>query len=149
MRYLDDYRGGETHRFTIAGIGEEEIVAFARQWDPQRIHVDPDFAATGPHGGLITSGFQTILHVFRPIMGLMSEMANIGGLGFDELRWLQPWRPEEPLEVVFTVLSVAPSRSKPDRGVMKYKLEAYNPAGELIFLARTGVMVKRRTESPS
>jgi len=120
---------------------------FAHEWDPQRLHIDEAYARE-MHGGLIASGFQTMLMVFQPVMSdLMVGVANIGGIGFDNLRWLKPLRPDEPLDVRIVVESVTPSRSKPDRGVMKYRLEARNPDEEIIFSTETLVMMKRREET--
>jgi acyl dehydratase len=119
---------------------------FAQEWDPQRLHTDEAYAE-GIHGGLIASGFQTLLTVFKPIMqDLMVDVANIGGIGFDQLRWLRPVRPEEPLNIRIEVQSLVPSRSKPDRGVLIYTLEARNPAGELVMSVETPVMIQRRKE---
>lgn len=125
-------------------MSAESIKAFALKWDPQRLHTDEDYAA-GIHGGLIASGFQTMLEVFKPIMAeLMVDVANIGGIGFDNLRWLRPVRPNEPLDVEMTVNSVTPSRSKSDRGVMHYSLTAKNPKGEIVFSTDTPVMIQRK-----
>ena len=125
-------------------MSTESIKAFALEWDPQRLHTDEDYAA-GIHGGLIASGFQTMLEVFKPIMAeLMVDVANIGGIGFDNLRWLRPVRPNEPLNIEMTVNSVTPSRSKSDRGVMHYSLTARNPKGEIVFSTDTPVMIQRK-----
>lgn len=144
MRYLEDFHAGQVFRFTSAPMSAESIKAFAHEWDPQRLHTDEDYAA-GIHGSLIASGFQTMLEVFRPIMAeLMVDVANIGGIGFDNLRWLRPVRPNEPLDIEMTVNSVTPSRSKPDRGVMRYSLAATNPKGEIVFSTETPVMIQRK-----
>ena len=144
MRYLEDFHPGQVFRFTSAPMSTESIKAFALEWDPQRLHTDEDYAA-GIHGGLIASGFQTMLEVFKPIMAeLMVDVANIGGIGFDNLRWLRPVRPNEPLDIEMTVNSVTPSRSKSDRGVMHYSLTARNPKGEIVFSTDTPVMIQRK-----
>ncbi|WP_235851870.1 MULTISPECIES: MaoC/PaaZ C-terminal domain-containing protein [Rhodobacterales] len=125
-------------------MSAEAIKAFAHEWDPQRLHTDEDYAAT-IHGSLIASGFQTMLEVFKPIMTeFMIDVANIGGMGFDNLRWLRPVRPDEPLEVEMKINSVTPSKSKPDRGVLHYTLSAKNPKGEVVFTTDTPVMIQRK-----
>ena len=77
---------------------------------------------------------------------LMSDVANIGGIGFDKLRWLRPVRPGEALDVEIEINSVTPSRSKPDRGVLNYSLRAMNPHGEVVFVTDTPVMIKRKAD---
>ena len=144
MKYLEYFHPGQVFSFKAAPVSKQEIVAFATKWDPQPLHLD-EAHATRMHGGLIASGFQTMLLVFEPVMKeLMVGVANIGGLGFDNLRWVRPLRPDEPLDVKIEVTSVRPSRSKPDRGVMTYSLTASNPAGEVAFSVEPAVMIKRR-----
>jgi|TARA_R110002110_G_scaffold48955_40_gene145488 acyl dehydratase len=125
-------------------MSAEAIKAFANEWDPQRLHTDEEYAAT-VHGSLIASGFQTMLEVFKPIMtDFMVTVANIGGIGFDNLRWHRPVRPDEPLDIELTINSVTPSKSKPDRGILHYTLSAKNPKGEVVFSTDTPVMIQRK-----
>lgn len=146
MKYLEDFAPGQVFQFRTAPLSAESIKAFAREWDPQRLHTDEDYATT-IHGGLIASGFQTMLEVFKPVMAeLMAGVANIGGIGFDNLRWLRPVRPDEPLDIEMTVNSITPSRSKPDRGVMHYTVIAKNPRGEAVFTTDTSVMIQRKSD---
>ena len=147
MKYLEDFYPGQVLEFSSKGMSESDIMGFAHEWDPQRLHTDVEYA-TQIHGGLIASGFQTMLVIFEPVMReMMVDVANIGGIGFDTLRWLRPVHPDEPLDIRLVVDSVTPSRSKPDRGVLKYSLEATNPAGETVFTTVTPVMMYRRKDS--
>ncbi|MCW8842906.1 MAG: MaoC family dehydratase [Rhodobacteraceae bacterium] len=144
MKYLEDFAPGQVFRFRSDPMSKKAIIAFAEEWDPQRLHTDEDYATT-LHGSLIASGFQTMLEVFKPIMKeFMVDVANIGGIGFDNLRWQQPVRPNEPLDVEMTINSVTPSRSKPDRGILHYTLNAKNPKGEVVFSTDTPVMIQRK-----
>jgi len=146
MKYLEDFSVGQVFEFRSAPLTKQQIIGFAEEWDPQPLHMD-EAHAEGIHGGLIASGFQTLLIVFKPIMqDLMVDVANIGGIGFNQLRWLRPLRPDEPLNIRIEIQSVTPSRSKPDRGVLTYTLEARNPAEELVLSVETPVMVQRRKE---
>lgn len=146
MKYLEDFYVGQVFEFRSKPMNKHQIKDFAHEWDPQRLHIDEEYA-TGIHGGLIASGFQTMLVIFEPVMReLMVGVANIGGIGFDTLRWLRPVYPDEALDIRFVVDSVTPSRSKPDRGVMKYTLTARNPAGETVFSTETSVMIQRRKD---
>lgn len=146
MKYLEDFAPGQVFRFRSAPMSPEGIKAFAEEWDPQRLHTDEDYAAT-IHGSLIASGFQTMLEIFKPIMTeFMVDIANIGGIGFDNLRWLRPVRPNEPLDIEMKINSVTPSRSKPDRGILHYTLSAKNPKGEVVFRTDTPVMIQRKQD---
>jgi len=146
MKYLEDFIVGQTFTFKTAPVSKEDIKVFARRWDPQRLHLDEDHA-TKIHGGLIASGFQTMLLVFEPVMKeLMTDVANIGGMGFDSFRWLRPLRPDQSLAVRMEINAVRPSRSKPDRGVLHYSLTATDPTGEAVFTTEVPVMIKRRSE---
>ena len=144
MKYLDDFESGQVFHFRSAPMSAQSIKAFAQEWDPQRLHTDEDYA-TAIHGSLIASGFQTVLEVFKPVVtDLMTGMANIGGMGFDNLRWLLPVRPDEPLDIEMTINSVTPSKSKPDRGVLHYTLSVRNPKGEVVLSADVPLMMKRK-----
>ena len=144
MKYLEDFAPGQVFHFRSAPMSAQSIKAFAQEWDPQRLHTDEDYA-TAIHGSLIASGFQTVLEVFKPVVtDLMTGMANIGGMGFDNLRWLLPVRPDEPLDIEMTINSVTPSKSKPDRGVLHYTLSARNPKGEVVLSADAPLMMKRK-----
>ncbi len=146
MKYLEVFFPGQVLTFKTAPVSKQDIIAFARRWDPQPLHLDEDHA-TRIHGGLIASGFQTMLLVFDRVMKeLMTDVANIGGMGFDNFRWLRPLRPDQSLDVTIKVNSVRPSRSKPDRGVLHYSLTATDPTGEAVFTTDVPVMIKRRSE---
>lgn len=144
MKYLDDFESGQVFHFRSAPMSSQSIKAFAQEWDPQRLHTDEDYA-TAIHGSLIASGFQTVLEVFKPVVTeLMVDVANIGGMGFENLRWLLPVRPDEPLDIEMTINSVTPSKSKPDRGVLHYTLSVRNPKGEVVLSADVPLMMKRK-----
>jgi acyl dehydratase len=144
LKYLEDFEPGQVFRFRSDPLSADSIKAFAREWDPQRLHTDEDYA-TAIHGSLIASGFQTILAIFKPIMSdFMTGVANIGGAGLDDLRWVRPVRPDEPLDIEMIINSVTLSKSKPDRGILQYTIKAYNPAGEVVFTTDTAGMVQRK-----
>ncbi|MGR3550799.1 MaoC/PaaZ C-terminal domain-containing protein [Pseudooceanicola sp.] len=144
LKYLDDFQAGDVFRFRSDPMSAESIKAFANEWDPQRLHTDEAYA-TEIHGSLIASGFQTLLEVFKPMMSdFMVGIANIGGIGFDTLRWVRPVRPDEALDIELTVNSVKPSASKPDRGVLHYTLSAKNPKGEVVFTTDAPMMIQRK-----
>ena len=132
-RYLDDFIPGE--RFTTAGITltEGQIIDFAMVYDPQPFHLDTNAAAQSPYGGLIASGFQTVALTFRLFIqtGIIAE-SSIGSPGIDELRWLAPVRPGDTLHAELEVLDVRPSRSKPDRGIVRMLYKTINQHGDTV-----------------
>jgi acyl dehydratase len=126
-------------------LTEADIIDFARAWDPQPFHIDAEAARASPFGGLIASGFQTLAAGFRVLYqtGFLVD-ASLGGPGIDELRWTAPVRPGDTLSTIATVKEVTPSRSKPDRGVLRLGVEARNQRGETVMTCIFIILVKRR-----
>ena len=133
-RWFDDIAAGERFVTGAATLSEAEIVAFAQRFDPQPIHVDAAYAATGPYDGLIASGFQTMALGFRLFyeLGVLGE-ACIGGPGIDTVRFHRPARPGDSIHAVATVAETRPSRSKPDRGYVRMAYEVRNQRGEAVL----------------
>lgn len=133
QRYFEDYPVGEVFEFGPIDVEEEEVLAFASRYDPQPMHIDREFAANGPFGGLIASGWHTLSLMMRLMVDHYSS--TVGGLaspGVDEVRWTRPVRPGDRLTLRATVLEAIPSRSKPDRGVIRSLMEAVNQHGEVV-----------------
>ncbi|TDD57636.1 MaoC family dehydratase, partial [Actinomadura rubrisoli] len=118
-RYFEDYATGTTYEYGHVSVTEAEIIEFARRFDPQPIHLDPGFAATGPFKGIIASGWHTGSILMRLFADhVLSRVASLASPGVDELRWPAPVRPGDSLRLRVTVLETRPSRSKPDRGIV-------------------------------
>jgi acyl dehydratase len=129
-RYFEDYQAGAVYEYGYASVTEAEILAFARQFDPQPIHVDAAFAASGPFGGLIASGWHTAGIAMRLIADhYLSRVASLASPGIDELRWPAPLRPGDTLRLRTTIIEARVSRSKPDRGLVRTRGELLNSAG--------------------
>jgi acyl dehydratase len=138
-RYWEDFRAGDTWQFGSHRFTREEIVTFARQYDPQPFHTDEAAARESIYGGLIASGWQTASTCFRlAVDGLIGGVASMGSPGVDELRWLRPVRPGDSITVRAEVLETHPSQSKSDRGTVRLRYEATNQRGEVV-LTMTGV----------
>ena len=132
-RYFDDYETGSIHEFGPVTMEEGELIAFARKYDPQSIHIDPEAAAAGPFKGLISSGWHTIALLMRLYVDhYLSANASLASPGVDELRWLKPVRPGDQLRLRVTVLEKRLSRTKPDRGLVFSLLEGFNQDGDLV-----------------
>ncbi len=133
-RYFEDYVPGAVYEYGYVTVTEAEILDFARKFDPQPIHVDPEFAAHGPFGGLIASGWHTAGIMMRMLVDhFLSRIASLGSPGLDELRWPAPVRPGDSLRLRATVVEARRSRSKPDRGLVRTQSELFNQNDEVVL----------------
>ena len=143
--HLDDFAPGQVYPLGRRTLTEDEIVAFARDWDPQPFHLDEQMAAGSIYGGLIASGWHTVCVFMRLFAdGLLNRSAAMGSPGVDELRWLKPVRPGDTLEARLEVLEVRPSRSKPDRGIVRLRSVMINQRQEEVLSFIGNVMFQRR-----
>lgn len=131
-RYFEDYVSGHVYELGTITVSEAEIIDFARQFDPQYFHVDPEKARASRFGGVIASGWHTASLVMKIYVDrYLSHVAGMASPGVDEIRWPNPVRPGDVLSVRVTVLEARVSRTKPDRGIIRGKIEAFNQRGEL------------------
>jgi acyl dehydratase len=143
--YLEDFAPGQVRESPPRTLTKDEIVAFARVYDPQPFHVDEDAATRSVFGGLIASGWQTVGVMMRLMWdAFLSETASLGSPGCDEIRWLKPVRPGDTLRARFTVTEVVASRSKPDRGIVRTFAEVLNQHGDVVMTVRGLGMFGRR-----
>lgn len=144
-RYLEDITVGHKLAFGSYEVSEREIIEFATKYDPQRIHTDPAFAATTDTGGLIASGWHTSA-IFMKMMvdSIMDESSGMVSPGIDELRWVRPVRPGDILRAEGEVIGVRPSRSKPDRGIVKNRYRVLNQNDEVVMNLITNNFMRRR-----
>jgi len=144
-RYFEDYPPGAVFEYGQIPVTEAEIVEFARRFDPQEMHVDPEAAARGRFGGLIASGWHTAAMMMRLFAdNFLSKVASLASPGIDELRWLQPVRPGDVLHIRVTVLEATPSRSRPDRGMVRTLVEVLNQQGEAVMTLQPMNIIRRR-----
>jgi acyl dehydratase len=144
-RYFEDYPKGAVFRLGPIVVDEDELLAFARRFDPQPIHTDPAAAAAGPFGGLIASGWHTAGLMMRLLaQEFLSPASSLGSPGIDELRWVRPVRPGDRLSVEVTVLEAQVSRSKPNRGILTSRIEVRTQTGEVVMTLQAVNLVARR-----
>ena len=147
-RYFEDYVPGEVVEYGQILVTAAEIVEFARRFDPQDMHVDPEAAAHGRFGGLIASGWHTAAMMMRLFAdNFLSKVASLASPGIDELRWLQPVRPGDVLRIRVTVLETTPSRSRPDRGMVRTLVEVLNQKDEAVMSLKPMNIIRRRAQS--
>jgi acyl dehydratase len=150
MRYFEDFTPGQVIELGQRTIDKDEIIAFARQFDPQVFHLDEEAAKKSIYGGLIASGWHTGSLMMRMLYdGLVKDTMSMGSPGVDELRWLRPVRPGDLLSARLIVTECIPSRSKPDRGIVKSTIELRNQHGEIVVSSKGMSMFGRRPASSS
>jgi acyl dehydratase len=143
--YFEDMPAGSVRESTPRTITREEMLAFARQYDPQPFHLDDAAARQTIYGGLIASGWLTVAVMMRLLWDtLLKDAVSLGSPGADEVRWLKPVRPGDTLRARFTIVEAIPSRSKPDRGVLRTLTEMLNQDGEVVMTLRGLGMFGRR-----
>ncbi len=143
--YFDDLNVGYSFGTASRTLTEPEILAFARQWDPQYFHTDPEAAKDSPYGGLIASGFHTLLTAFTLVHGAgVWNEASMGSPGMEHLRWIRPVRPGDTLSVEVEVTSSTPSASRADRGRTGFHHKVLNQDGEVVMTYDCVVILARR-----
>jgi len=145
MIYWEDFKAGDRIEMGRHTFGEEEIIAFARQFDPQPFHTDPQAAKQSFFGGLIASGWHTCSVGMRlTVDSHVSKTKSLGSPGLDNIRWLKPVRAGDTITYARVVLESRPSASRPDAGLVKSRWEAVNQAGELVMTMEGWGMFGRR-----
>ena len=133
-RYFEDYLAGAVHEFGQIAVSAEEIIEFAKRYDPQDFHIDPVAAAKSRFGGLIASGWLTCGLMMRLFSDhYLSKNASLASPGIDEQRWLAPVRPGDVLSMRVTVVGARRSSSKPDRGMLTSAIEVLNQQGVVVM----------------
>ncbi|HXE30145.1 MAG TPA: MaoC family dehydratase [Stellaceae bacterium] len=144
-RFLDEFAVGDKFMTAEIKITEAMILAFARDYDPQPFHIDPVAAKESIYGGLIASGFQTLALGFRLVLDTgVFAASSMGSPGFDELRWLKPVHAGDRLHVEAEVIGIAPSRSKPDRGIIRIAYRYLDQSGEPVLTCAMMHLLRRR-----
>ena len=146
MIYWDDLDVGTTTEFGSYDVTREEVLEFARKYDPQPFHLSDEAAAKTHFGRLAASGWHTCAMTMAVIVRKLSELqwAGLGSPGFDELRWLKPVHPGDTIHVVGTIVDKTPSRSKPEIGSIKTETVVSNQHGEPVMRYRSIVLMQRR-----
>ena len=131
---FEDFEPGQVYELGSRTVTEEEIVDFARRFDPQPFHLDPEAAKGSVFGGLIASGWHTgALWMRLYVDSLLGGSAGMGSPGIEELRWLAPVRPGDTLAGRLTVLEATPSGRRSDRGTVRIRGEMVNQDGVTVM----------------
>jgi acyl dehydratase len=148
MLYFEDFPTGEVKVIGTKRVEADEIIAFARDFDPQPMHTDPEAAKASYFGGLIASGWHTCAMLMRIMCdGFLLESASMGSPGVDSVKWIRPVRPGDTLTVTRTTLSARASSSRPEMGIVKTRYDITNQAGELVMEMVGNGMFRRRAHA--
>jgi len=144
----EDFHVGDVRVMGSHTVTEAEIVDFARQFDPQRFHVDAAQAEKTIYKGLIASGWHTCGLIFRMACdGFLLASSSMGSPGLDNVRWLKPVRPGDTLRTRIEILETRPMASKSDLGMVKVRWEGLNQRDEVVVSMENWGMFGRRTSA--
>lgn len=141
--HLEDLHVGQTFTTGSITVTTEAIKAFAREYDPQPFHLDETAAEASLFGGLAASGWHTAALSMRLLVDGLPIAGGLIGVG-GETTWPRPTRPGDTLTVHIEVLEITPSRSRPDRGMVRTRNETRNQHGEPVQISHLGIVVWRR-----
>ncbi|MEY2483507.1 MAG: hypothetical protein QOK24_2035 [Verrucomicrobiota bacterium] len=144
-KYLEDLHVGDRFESDAFEVTEENIIQFARDFDPQAFHLDTKAGEQSIFKGLSASGWHTAAMTMKLfVTGGLRLAGGSVGLGVDELRWPRPVRPGDTLRLETEIMDVRASRSKPDRGIIRIRNVTTNQHGEVVQTFLAFVMVRRR-----
>ena len=146
MRYFEDIEVGAETAFGSYEVTREEVLEFARKYDPQPFHLSDEAAARTYFGRLSASGWHTCAMTMGVIARAVvkDEQAGLGSPGIDELRWLKPVYPGDTLNVTGRIIDKTPSRSKPDIGSFRTQTTVTNQDGVPVLRFTSIVLIRRR-----
>jgi acyl dehydratase len=144
VRYFEDLVPGEESTSGTLTVTEEELVEFARRYDPQYFHVDPQAAAQSMFGGVVASGIHTMALWRRLDHQSAHDIAWICGVAWDDVRFAAPVRPGDTLTAYSKCVSKRPSETRPERGVVVHDYMLRNQRGETVWSCRSAALIERR-----
>jgi acyl dehydratase len=145
MLHFEDFPVGEIRSFGDRLVTAEEIVEFARQFDPQPFHLDAEAAKGSQAGGLIASGWHTGVLLMRMCCDeFLLNTASEGAPGCEEIKWIKSVRPNDRLRARRTTLAARASKSRPAIGIVDFLFEVFNQNGEMVMSQKNAAFIRRR-----
>lgn len=145
-RYFEDLKVGDRFKSETYRVTEEEIISFARKFDPQPFHLDAAVARQTMFKELIASGWHTAAITMRLFVRMLNCAEGAIGLGVDELRWPNAVRPNDVLQVEVEIVDLRESRSKPSYGVVRLRYVTTNRGGEIVQTMFASALVLRKKQ---
>ena len=151
MSYFEDLEVGAETDFGSYEVTREEVLEFARKYDPQPFHLSDEAAAKTHFGRLAASGWHTCAMTMAVIARYVvdDEQAGLGSPGIDELRWLKPVYPGDTLHVRGKIVEKTPSRSRPEMGSFRTQTTVSNQDGVPVMSFTSIVLIRRRPTEPT
>ena len=146
QRYFEDLKAGDRFNSGTYTVTEEQIVSFAREFDPQPFHLDAAVARQTMFEGIIGSGWHTAAITMRLFVQTLNFAEGAIGLGVDELRWPNAIRPGDGLQVETEIVDLRVSRSKPSHGVVRLRNVTTNQRNEIVQTMAASALVLRRSD---
>ena len=145
-RYVEDFKKGDIFDLGMHSFSEEEIVDFAKKYDPFPFHVDRSAAKKSVFSGIISSGWLTAL-VWLGMMhkSFLSYDTTMGSPGHEEMIWPKPVRPGDTVSGQLEILESRKSKSKPGLGFVRYEAKLINQNNESVFVTKSTLMIKSQT----
>ena len=144
-KYFEDYLVGDSISCGSHHVKEEEIIGFAEEWDPLPFHIDREAAAASPFGGIVASGCHVLAIALRLINESDAAPAVLGAIGWDEVRFMEPVRPDDCLTLELECLEARPSTSNPNRGMVRQLFTLKNQHDRIVFQFKDRILVARKT----
>jgi acyl dehydratase len=150
VRYFEDFAVGQVYELGTYRVTRDEIVSFARRFDPQPFHLSEEAARDSIFGGLVASGWHTVCLFMRLYVdGLLVDAASMGSPGVEEIRWLVPVRPDDLLRATAEIVDVRPSGRDPQRGTVSVRCELANQDDAVVMRMVARAFFKRRRPAAS
>ncbi len=145
MLYFEDFKVGQVLELGSQRVDEAEMVAFAREYDPQPFHLDPEKGKTSLFGGLAASGWYTGSLMMRMLVdSVLHRTVSLGSPGVDELRWPRPVFAGDLLRARMTILESRPSASRPNMGIIRHRCEVLNQDDAVVMSMKAINFIGRR-----
>ena len=145
-RYFEDLKIGDTFKSQAYQVGEDQIVSFAREFDPQPFHLDAAIARQTMFKDFIASGWHTAAISMRLFVQTLNFAEGAIGLGVDEMRWPTAVKPNDVLQVETEILDLRESRSKPNHGIIRIRNVTTNQRGEVVQTMLASALVLRKKQ---
>ena len=144
--YLDDLAVGQRFTGRSHTLDEEQIVRFAREYDPQVFHLDAEAAKLTFFKGLVASGWHTAAISMRLFVEATPIAGGLIGAG-GEVSWPRPTYAGDTVHTESEITAITPSRSRPDRGIVTIRTETKNQNGDVVQVLQAKIVVPRRAEA--